>query len=1065
MKTIRICWIFATGIFFSLQIHASVHYQHTHDSLLFEFKNPPDFYKPHVWWHWMNGHISAEAITKDLESMKTAGIGGFTLFNASEGTTAKGPVDYMSEEWWQMFRHTVNEAERLGLDMGIHNGAGWSSTGGPWVRPDGAMQEVAWTEIHLEGPMIFDDYLEEPVPAIGLERDMRRDPEVNKRYYVPRDSVKGYYRDIALFAFPTLQSDLGNDPVRLINWWEKAGYAKMRSAYLPQMEDVPDEDKILTEHLLNISAHLAEDGKLRWEVPPGKWTILRMGYQPTGRQNHPAPPQGRGLEIDKFSREAVDAYWRNSINKMLDAAGSAKGKTLTRLLIDSYEVGHQNWNKTFHKDFISERGYDLLNYLPALTGRIVDDVDATERFLWDFRKTINDLIQNNYYERFRELCQENDLIFAAEAYGAFGNTDDVSASEIPDIPLTEWWTFRSNNYSDFSATAKVASSAAHTQGKNIVDSEAFTGPPEKIFEAAPRDFKSQGDYFFSLGVNRFSYHNFTHDPYELLPGMGLGTYGTRFDRRNTWWPYAKAYFEYVTRCQYMLQQGLFVADALYFTGEDAPKTLPPRHKLIPVLPFGYDYDVCSAEILMKAEIENGMIVLPGGMKYRILMLSGVEQMSLPVLQTLEKLLKNGAVIVGAPPNGLPGRHTDHDVHQQFEQIKSKIWPQKASEPTKQHYGKGRVFFHQNTSEVLKELVLGPDFMYSFAWPSITSEAEISDRKIQYIHRKIDNTDVYFVTNQNDFPVSLHTSFRVSGNIPELWHPMSGNIEKVAIYKDSLNAFTRFRLQLEAHGSVFVVFRERNQGNSERVFTNLIFNGIEEPGFLKNEDGQYFIMAISAGNYTLQTKDQQTIKGNFDQIPIDVYVKGPWKLSFDKEWGAPRNITLTSLASLTDHPHYDIRHYSGTTMYQAQVRLKKSFFVKNQLAILDLGAVHDLAAIFINGDSIATLWKPPYTIDVTKYLRPGNNVLEIKVINTWHNRVVGDQKYPDDVIWTDNTGSTAKGRALKEFPEWLIENQERPSDDRKTFVSWEWPHLKSKDLLPSGLIGPVRITTLIKVPIP
>ncbi|MCC5928646.1 MAG: hypothetical protein JJU28_05315 [Cyclobacteriaceae bacterium] len=1063
MKAIILCWIFTAGIFFSLQIHASVHYQGTYDSLLFEFKNPSDFYKPHVWWHWMNGHISAEAITKDLESMKAAGIGGFTLFNASEGTTAKGPVDYMSEKWWQLYRHTVYEAERLGLDMGIHNGAGWSSTGGPWVRPEGAMQEVAWTEIHLEGPMTFDGHLPEPLPAIGLERDMRRDPEVNKRYYVPRDSVKGYFHDIAVFAFPTLQSDQTLEPVRLTNWWEKAGFAKMKSKYVPQKEDVSEGDKIITENLLNISAHLAEDGKLYWEVPAGKWTILRMGYQPTGRQNHPAPPQGRGLEIDKFSREAVDAYWQNSISKMLDAAGSAKGKPLTRLLIDSYEVGHQNWNKTFHEDFISHRGYDLLKFLPAITGRVVDDVELTERFLWDYRKTINDLIQSNYYKRFRELCHENGLIFAAEAYGAFGNTDDISASEIPDIPLTEWWTFRSNNYADFSSTARVASSAAHTQGKKIVDSEAFTGPPEKIFEAAPRDFKIQGDYFFTLGVNRFSYHNFTHDPYEHLPGMGLGTYGSRFDRRNTWWSYANAYFAYVTRCQYLLQQGDFIADVLYFTGEDAPKTLPPKHNLKPTIPYGYDYDVCSAETLMKALVEENRIILPGGMKYRLLILSDVQQMTMPLLEKLESLMRDGVTILGAPPQGLPGMESGTALSARFDQIKSRIWPEAGSQQDQPKYGS--VYRDESTQQVFQEMGLAPDFGYSYAQTDVTLPEGENEKRIQYIHRRHGQIDIYFVSNQNDFPVSLNTSFRVSGKIPELWNPMTGTTEMVSIFSDSLNDYTNFRIQLEAMGSVFVVFRENSTSDAENVFTGLTFNGKEEPGLLKNHAGEFFILAEREGNYAVQTKEHTSITGKVNNIPNSFEIKGPWRLSFSKGWGTPLQINMPELASLTSHPHYDIKHYSGTTTYRTRFHLKKSFFVKNQVVILDLGEVNDLAVLLINGDSVATLWKPPYAFEVTNFLKPGKNDLEIKVINVWHNRVVGDQKYPDDLRWTDDTGSTAKGRALQEFPEWLKDESLRPSTGRKTFVSWEWPHLKEKELLPSGLIGPVRITSMIKIPVP
>jgi len=365
------------------------------------FLKPPDESKPHTLWHWMNGHVTKEGITRDLEAMKEAGLGGFMLWNASEGIP-RGPVVYMSPEWWELFGHTLDEAERLGLEMSVFNCGGWSSSGGPWVTPERAMQEVVWTEQRITGPTQFDEVLEMPEPALGIERDMKRDPEVNKRYYVPREQVRGHYHDLKVVAFPVAPGTRDDEPWRLKNWREKAGFAKFKTDWQPDGREAPEDVIFPQDRMVDLTSQLDAEGRLQWDVPPGEWIVRRIGYQPTGRQNHPAPVEGTGLEIDKHTAGAVDFHWDNSIAKMVAMAGDRTGSVFRGVHIDSFEVGHQNWSEGLPEVFRAEHGYDMMPFLPALTGEVVGSAAQTEDFLWDFRKTLSDAVVRNYYGRFAE---------------------------------------------------------------------------------------------------------------------------------------------------------------------------------------------------------------------------------------------------------------------------------------------------------------------------------------------------------------------------------------------------------------------------------------------------------------------------------------------------------------------------------------------------------------------------------------------------------------------------------------------------------------------------------------
>ena len=377
------------------------------DDLAQSFSHPPDSAKPHTWWHWMNGNITKEGITADLEAMKRVGIHGAQIFNVEQNIPA-GPAPFMSPQWLELFHYAAAEAKRLDMELCFHNCAGWSSSGGPWVKPEHAMQTVVTSAMRVKGPVHFDAVLEHP------------------------RVVRDHYRDIAVLAFPTpaKQAAIGNLPRKMLGGG--SGYGQQ-----PATTEVPAEATVARGQIVDLTSKLAAHGKLAWEVPAGDWTILRLGHTPTGAVNSPAPEAGRGLEVDKLSREAFDAFWAGGVTPVLTKLGPLAGQSLNQCLIDSYEVGTNNWTPRFREEFRQRRGYDPLPYLPALAGQYVDSGELTERFLWDFRRTIGDLFFENYYGYFSELCRKNGLLASIEPYD--GPFECLQVGAKADILMGEFW--------------------------------------------------------------------------------------------------------------------------------------------------------------------------------------------------------------------------------------------------------------------------------------------------------------------------------------------------------------------------------------------------------------------------------------------------------------------------------------------------------------------------------------------------------------------------------------------------------------------------------------------------
>ncbi len=1060
------------------------------------FRNPPSSAKPHTWWHWVNDNISKEGITADLEAMKRVGVGGVQIFNVDVGVPSGG-VTFMSDRWREMVVHAVREANRLGLEVCVHNCAGWSSSGGPWVKPEHAMLMVVTRAVRVQGPRRFDEVLPQPETRVG------------------------FYRDIAVLAFPTPKGDL-----RIQNIRGKAAYDRQDGIQPAGEPTAPAGSVVPQDGVLNLTALMEPSGRLTWDVPAGDWTILRIGYTPTGKDNHPATPEGRGLEVDKLSKEALEAFWNDGMMAtVLRDVGALAGKTLNNALVDSYEVGSQNWTPRFREEFRRRRGYDLLPYLPVFAGYVVGSPEISERFLWDVRSTVSELFVENYYGHFARLCKQHGLLFSTEPYGN-GTFDDLAAGGRADIPMGEFWIGGGAH-----ETCKLAASAAHIYGRTIVGAESFTATPEMgRWQEDPFALKALGDHIFCLGVNRYIFHRYAHQPWmNVKPGMTMGPWGFHFERTNTWWEQGRAWLRYIARCQYLLQQGRFVADVCFYVGEHQPVSAPFRPDL---KAKGYDYDSLNKEILLRATVRNGRIVLPSGMTYRVLVLPDARFMTPKVLRKIAELVRAGAVVIGPKPDRSPSLSRYPQCDEEVRQLAQEVWGDCDGTTVKEHrYGNGKVIWGKPVEQVLAEMKVSPDFEAS------------GGARLEYIHRVAGNTDIYFVSNQRYRTEEVEVAFRVTGKVPELWHPDTGVIEPAPVYRVQ-DGRTVVPLRLDPAGSVFVVFRKPVQGDvhvvsvrgagvpvrtrpSRLIIRRAVYEAVDGAGgadvterlqamvrdgtlsvnvnnqtmggdptplhykrlrveytldgkdytievnenadldipthegagtlpaisLRRTSPNQLEVLTWQAGTVELRTSSGRVIPVRAQSGAQSLSIQGKWNVYFPAGWGAPEHAVFDRLISWTEHPNPGIRYFSGTARYEKMVQIPAEMLKPDRRLFLSLGEVKNLCEVWLNNRYLGILWKAPFQVDITGAARPGLNKLEVRVTNLWVNRLIGDEQYPDDCEWD--------GSRLRAFPAWFMEGKPRPVPQRLTFTTWKhWT--KDAPLRPSGLLGEVKLHAVPRV---
>jgi len=1084
------------------------------DPLEAGFANPPNAARPRVWWHWMNGNITKEGIKLDLEWMHRVGIGGFQNFDAS--LFADKVVDkrlvYMTPEWKDAFLYATTLADQLGLEEAIAGSPGWSESGGPWVTPPQAMKKLVWSETRVEGGRRFTGTLAKPPTTTGpfqnapwsdlLAVMSGQTPKAPPEFY--KDSAVVAYRvpasDIPMSELhPAVTSSGGSiDPSLLADGdlaqfvslpkapvgqkaWVQFAFAKpvaIRGASLaiggfkwpfgpppagPDLEasddgqtfrkvaDIPQStaaqntvsfapveakffrvafvtppppppmeidiplpppptdykiaelvlhagarvtrfeekaafvplaglsdmgtpavapaDAVHRSEVVDLTSKLAADGSLDWTPPPGQWIVLRMGYSLLGVTNHPASPEGTGFEVDKLNPEHVKAYMDAYLDGYKSAVGPLMGaRGLGFLISDSWEAGSQNWTDRMIEEFTRRRGYDPHPWLPVLTGRVVESAEASDRFLWDFRRALSDMLAEYHYDQITAILKERGMGHYGESHesGRAFVGDGMEAKRTNDVPMSAMWTQRPGVNAEqhsYNADIRESASVAHLYGRTFVAAESMTAG-SNAWAWCPATLKPTADKELAMGLNRFVIHTSVHQPLlDKGPGLSLGPFGQWFTRNETWAEPAKAWITYLARSSFLLQQGRFVADVLYYYGEDSNVTALFGAKAPPV-PAGYNFDYVNADALSHlVSVADGQLATPSGMRYRVLALDpNSRHMSLPVLRKIRELVAAGAVVAGPKPASTPSLSDDEA---EFRRLADELW---GSGGAGAKTGKGTVTNEANLGDVLTRLGVPPDF---------ENTKPRADTALLAVHRTLADGDLYFVDNRNDREEDIEATFRVSGKEAELWHADTGAREP-ASYRIA-SGRTTVPLHLEPWGSVFVVFR-KPAAQPARV---------------------------------LPASTEKALAA----------VDGSWDVRFQAGRGAPEHVTLDRLTSWSDNADAGVKYFSGTAVYTKTIQAEPGWFAPGAHQWLDLGDVQSLAEVSVNGTPLGVVWKKPFRIDMTGAAKPGANNIEVKVTNLWVNRMIGDRQ----------PGAAAQYTFT-----------------RPVFYK------ASSPLLPSGLLGPVRV---------
>jgi len=1070
-----------------------------------DFADPPREARLRAYWWWLNGNVTRESISRDLEEMRHKGFGGALICDADGSAqdgnerVPHGPT-FFSPAWRELYKHTLREADRLGLEMSLNIQSGWN-LGGPMVKPEDAPKKLVWTETQASGgtsgvrlaqPKGRDGFYrdlfvlgfrqtngnelavcasvsassaqQEHPPSLAADGEMESfwvsastgpgdgptpaKPQwlavefaapvplahvafTGRSGYGPRgcdvrvsDDGKTFRTLKNLLAPKNGEASVSFDAVqvrlvRLVftssydsrfpdsprnvqvaelrlggpgwSWPAAAGRRPLRNlmqkALLKPLVpfSAPDseplfetfssrdgEEDATSSEVLDLTARMRSDGRLDWTVPEGLWTILRFGCTLNDHCRVSTCSEGwEGYAIDPFDDGAFRRYWDAVVEPLIADAGPMAGKTLKYLHTDSWEVEVANWTPTLREQFLKRRGYDLLPWLPVIAGKIVDSRDASNRFLHDFRRTIGDLAIDNHYRLFRERAHAHGLLIHPESGGPHAVPIDAQQClGFNDAPMSEFWawSWRHRIGDDNRFFVKQPASAAHLYGRRFVLAEGFTtiGPhwQERLWD----NLKPAFDKACCEGLNLLVWHAFVCSPQEQgLPGQQYFA-GTHLNPNVTWWPYSKGFFDYLNRCQAMLQRGRPVADVLYYYGDHVPNFA--RHKRTDparVLP-GFDYDVATEEALLSRVVfRGGRFLLPDGVSYRALVLPSRPVISLAVLRKVAEWAEAGATVVGVVrPERASGLQDAALADAEVKRLAEALW------------GGGRVVSDKTVREVLMAQGVRPDCVFD-------APAEL-EASLDYIHRTDGSDEIYFVANRSTNAVSVKGVFRVTGKVPELWDAVSGVRRQVSDW-EAKDGCAVVPIAFAPCGSQFVVFREQgaDAGSERRV------------------------------------ADRKTPAA----VELAALV-GPWEVAFDPVWGGPEQaVTFETLQDWTQRKEEGIRYYSGTAVYRKTVSMEIPRTAARGVRVwLDLGDVRELAEVRVNGKQCGTVWTPPFRTDITDAVRQGANAFEVRVVNFWYNRTAGDS--------------------------------ERPPEKRLTRTNIRRLQNPGPPLMPSGLLGPVRI---------
>ena len=1028
-------------------------------SLEEDFLNPPVKMRPYVWWHWMGSNFSKEGITKDLEAMKESGIGGATIFNLSSAVqeshkpTQNNPwpdQTYRSPKYWEALRHAAAEAQRLGLEVGLHNSVGYSTTGGPWIDEEKNMQQVVAKSLVVEGGKRVTIEIPRPDP-------------VRYKGWGANGQTSKFFRDIAVLA-------------------------------------VPESGTIDPAKIIDLTA-ACKDGRLVWDAPAGKWQVTRLAHAPTGARPHPVPDDviGKTHEVDKLSLELNQYHWDQVIEPMKKHLGPFLGKSFGHFLIDSYEAGPQDWSADFRGEFRKRKGYDPVPWLLTLKKRVIGSQEMSERFAWDLADVVSTLYyENGWLTGFKKTKAVGmDLQF--EPYG--GRFDTVEGAALADIPMGEFWTAGGGG---INGTVVAAARAA---GRTVVGAEAFTGPPTlSKWSETPAFLKRSADGAFASGANRLVLHHWVHQPFDdrYKPGMGMGWWGTHFGRHQTWAKDGVAFYQYLGRTQAMLQSG------------EAPADFVSVGK-------AQGSDVISWRAFRAGlGVRDGRIVLASGRTYPFLSIPHGGLMQAEDVESVARLLKQGAVIVSSKPTGAPGLagypesdrsvvesagklwggqpvcnvgkgklYTSGDVQAAIRDLGIKPLVQIRGAAGIGHSARQRgeatlVFLANSTAQPAN---FTASFRISGKRPELW-DAEDGSIRMAPVWREIGGrTEVdlglggykslFVVFRDSPLPADHVVAVEARGSkalrvikarfgSPDgaRWMDVTDKIAELAAQgavdiksvnpgvfgKDPApNKVKQLELDYELGGKAEKLTVAENQPLS--LGTQASAAGVQ---WVAAADGSLTGSAPSALEVECVFASGKRKPLALPEPAAPITLNGLWQVTLDSPVDTKHELTLTSLLDLAGHDEPAVKYFSGTATYRTTFQAPAT-----TRAVLNLGQVHNLVRVTLNGKDLGVVWRAPFVVDVSRALKPGGNELELAVTNTWHNRLVGDEQFPADFEWGEDRGE--KGHALLGYPDWFVKNQPRPQAGRKCFVVWYY-HRKDTALLPAGLLGPVVLAPWSELPV-
>ncbi len=1044
---------FKYSILFLLVVSCS-YFNSYSQSLKENFLSPPDSIRLSTFYYWINNNISKEGVIKDLHAMKDAGITRVFIgtdirnrTNWSRDTVGQyfGKVKVFSNEWWEVLDTALKTASDLNIEVGLFNCPGWSQSGGPWIKPKQAMKYLDASEIRIKGPGKFiiplaktdtffedvkvlamrvpENYEQNLLDQSGtilkphnmvidsanstinsyhfstnksvLEIELPKEKTVRSIIIYPGDQVEttvdfeiktdNNYQSIQHAEFSRSTNDenlahnfephapfqisfaavkgrnfrlvfrpLGNKPcdIRKIVLSSTPVITNLLEKKLAKIENsspswIASQNKTITNQssalsipdtsdVLDISGNMSADGTLKWNAPKGEWVIMRTGMRFIDVHNGPASFEAEGLEVDKMNKEDVRFHFNSFIGQILKRIPADDRKSLKMVVMDSYERGGTNFTDHFLEDFKKQYGYNPTSYLPTYFGHIIGSPEKTDRFLWDIRRFVADKVADNYVGGLREESHEHGMKTWLENYGN-SPAEFLQYGGRSDEVSGEFWVGSMGN-EHYEFLCRAAASAAHIYGKNKVSAESFTsGSWTKSYEYSiyPQKIKSLADWAFTQGINSTVLHLYVHQPYEnVYPGVDAW-FGTEFNRKNTWFKHMDLFTLYLRRCNFMLQQGRNVADIAYYIGEDTPTTEKPKWVKFQK---GYNYDYINAEVIIRdMKVKDSRFILPDGTTYKVLVLPPEETMRPEVLRKIEQLVADGGVILGNPPSHSPSLQNYPHTDQIVKQMAFQLWGNGSEQQRK--YGKGFVFNNCSLSKVLQTLHIVPD-------------VNIENDLIKYTHRTLNGKEIYFIANLTGMPVQFDAHFRIKGLQPELWDALSGTTRSLPDFKQEKNTVS-VPLQLSANGSTFIVFKHKRKTSKIQASTNF-------------------------------------------PVPfIESEIKGPWIVYFEHDSikrGPEKPVIMKELKDWSQFDEKNIRYYSGTAVYSTSFIVNE--FSPNKNYYLDLGDLSATAKIKINGKYAGGVWTYPYRINVNDFIKKGKNTLEVEVINTWKNRLIGDHMMPE-----------------------------------------------------------------------